>query len=109
MWAGTSRLLRRNPIGLRNHLGTKGYYQLVLRSHWFSRAMLIGISILAVVIALNVIAICTGFQDADGLIDCWPYCSTWQHVVGWTLSVGALLFLVLVVAIIVRETSGRPR
>jgi hypothetical protein len=80
------------------------------RRDMFNRAVLIALSSLATVVALDLIAISTHFHDADGFVDCGLYCSTWQQTVGWTLSVGTLLLVALSVAVIVRETwRGRGR
>jgi hypothetical protein len=78
--------------------------------HWFSRSRLVGLAILAVVVVFDLIAISTDFHDADGFLDCWPQCSTWQHAIRWSLSVGVLLLLVLVIAAVLRVVlRGRSR
>ena len=38
--------------------------------------------LLAVLVTLNLIAISSDFHGAGGANDCWPYCSTWQEIVG---------------------------
>jgi uncharacterized membrane protein len=73
------------------------------RRDMFNRAALIALSILATVVALDLIAISTGFHDADGSLDCHAHCTTWQQVVPWTLTVGTLLLVALSVAVILRE------
>jgi hypothetical protein len=79
------------------------------RSHWCRRILLVALPIIAGVMALDLIAISTDFHDADGIIDCWPHCTTWHHLVGWSLSVGALLLLVLVLAVLLREGLHKGR
>jgi hypothetical protein len=49
---------------------------------------------------LNWVVIATDFHDADGFMDCWPYCSTWQEVVNRTFWYGGLLFVALVIAVV---------
>lgn len=58
---------------------------------------------------LAVAAIALDFQDADGIVDCWPHCSGWQNVVKWTFWLGALLTVMLVVVIGVRVLVDRWR
>jgi hypothetical protein len=73
----------------------------------FNRAALIALSILGTVVAPDAIAISTHFHDADGIVDCSYYCSTWQEVVQWTLAAGTLLLVTFSLAVIVREAWRR--
>jgi hypothetical protein len=74
------------------------------RRDWFNRVLMVGLPIVAGVVILDLAAIATDFHDADGVFDCGTHCSTWHNVVGWTLSIGALLVLVLVITVVFRET-----
>ena len=67
---------------------------------------------LAVAWILAAVAVRTDYRDADGFVDCWPYCSTFQNTVGATLVYGPLTaVLVLAIAallVVLRRTrSGR--
>jgi hypothetical protein len=42
-------------------------------------------------------AVRADYRDADGFVDCWPYCSTFQDVIGGTLFYGPVAALVLLV------------
>jgi hypothetical protein len=44
------------------------------------------------------IAVRADYRDADGFVDCWPYCSTFQDAIGGTLFYGPVAALVLLVA-----------
>jgi drug/metabolite transporter (DMT)-like permease len=72
-------------------------------------AVLIAVSILGALIAFDLWAISVDFHDADGIFDCWPYCSTWQEVISNTLWFGALLVVALVISAVLRETVRNLR
>ncbi len=53
---------------------------------------------LAVAWGLAAIAVRTDYRDADGFVDCWPYCSPFQDGVAITLLFGPLAAVLVVVA-----------
>ena len=61
-------------------------------------------SILVTLVSLALLAIETGFHEADATFDCSIYCTTWNEVIGWTLFLGVLVMLVLMIAVLFRET-----
>jgi hypothetical protein len=75
----------------------------VRRHDTFGRVLIALLLIVATAWMLDVVAISTDFHDADGFMDCWPYCSTWQEVVNWTFWWGGTLFMVLVIAAVARN------
>jgi hypothetical protein len=97
-------------------LGGLGIGTALAVSNRFRRARLalgVVLLILAVLVTLNLIAISIDFHGAGGNNDCWPYCSTWQEVVGWTFWVGTPLVVVGVIAfavgVTVRSVRSRSR
>lgn len=84
-----------------------------LRHDTVGRVLITLLLIVGAVWVLNWVAIATDFQDADGHMDCWPYCSTWQDVVSLTFWYGGLLFVALVIAVVVdaawRNLRSRSR
>jgi hypothetical protein len=76
----------------------------VSRKDWFSRVLLVALLILAAMLVLNGVAIDTDYRDADGHMDCWPYCTTWQEVVNGIFWWGGTLFIALVIVVILRAT-----
>ena len=55
------------------------------------------LTVLAASWAAAVIAVRADYRDADGFVDCWPYCSTFQDVIGGALIYGPVVALVLLV------------
>lgn len=62
---------------------------------------------------LAVLAVRADYRDADGFVDCWPYCSTFQDAVAAVLFFGPLAavlllaFAALLVALRQRRSSRR--
>ncbi|HEY4621920.1 MAG TPA: hypothetical protein VIG93_09485 [Gaiellaceae bacterium] len=55
-------------------------------------------------------AIWTDYRDADGFVDCWPYCTAFQVAVASTFWYGPVMFLVLgVFAVALATISARRR
>ena len=73
----------------------------------FGRILIALLLIMGTALTLDGVAISADFHDADGFMDCWPYCSTWQEIVGRTFWWGAMLFLVLVVTAVARNAWPR--
>jgi hypothetical protein len=74
-----------------------------------SAVVLIILWILGAVIVIDAIAITTDFQDADGYIDCWPGCSTWQTIIQYTLGPAIVLLLPLAIVAVFREFTSRRK
>lgn len=55
------------------------------------------LTVLAASWAAAAIAVRADYRDADGFVDCWPYCSTFQDVIGGTLVYGPVAMLALLV------------
>lgn len=72
------------------------------RSDRLSRVLVVALPVISVVIVLDLIAISIDFQDADGIVDCWPNCSPWQEVIGKSLWFGGLLIILLALGVVVR-------
>jgi hypothetical protein len=51
--------------------------------------------LLAALWAFAYAAVWTDYHDADGWIDCWPRCSTYQNTVGGTFVLAPSMFVVL--------------
>jgi hypothetical protein len=83
------------------------------RHDTLGRVLIALLLIVGTALILDGVAISADFHDADGFIDCWPYCSTWQEIVGGTFWWGGMLFLVLVLAAVVsavwRSLHSRSR
>ncbi|MGH3022324.1 MAG: hypothetical protein ACRDNI_01590 [Gaiellaceae bacterium] len=67
-------------------------------------AACIGIlSVLAVGWVLAARAVAVDYRDADGFVDCWPYCTAFHMTIGATLFYGPVAAgLLLVVAVVLR-------
>jgi len=63
--------------------------------------------LVGLVLAVDVLAYATDYQDADGAIDCWPHCSAIQSAVRWSFAASALLLPVLVATAAVRAALKR--
>lgn len=48
------------------------------------------LTLLAVSWVLAALAVRADYRDADGFVDCWSYCSTFQDAVGVTLFFGPI-------------------
>jgi hypothetical protein len=79
------------------------------RHDTFGRVLIALLLIVGTALTLDGIALAADFHDADGFIDCWPYCSTWQDIVGGTFWWGGMLFLVLVIVAIVSAARSSLR
>jgi hypothetical protein len=55
------------------------------------------LTVIAASWAAAAVAVRTDYRDADGFVDCWPYCSAFQDVIGGTLFYGPVAALVLLV------------
>jgi hypothetical protein len=73
----------------------------------FGRVLVVLLLIVGTALILDALAILTDISDADGFVDCWPSCSTWQELVGRTFWWGGTLFVVLVIAAVVRNAWPR--
>jgi hypothetical protein len=72
------------------------------------------LALLAVSWVLAALAVRTDYRDADGFVDCWPGCSTFQDAVGVTLFygpvAGALVLVTSIALLLVRRgRSGGAR
>ncbi len=61
-------------------------------------AVIAALLYLGVAWVLAVLAVATDYRDADGFIDCWPYCSMLQDAVGKVLWVAPFAGLVVILA-----------
>jgi hypothetical protein len=61
-------------------------------------ALVVMLMALAASWSVAAIAVRADYRDADGFVDCWPYCSTFQDAIGGTLFYGPVAALVLLVA-----------
>ena len=63
--------------------------------------LLIGAAVLAAAYSVANVMIASDYEDADGFVDCWPYCSGVQEAVKVTFWFGgALLVLIAVVGFV---------
>jgi hypothetical protein len=81
-----------------------------LRIHHLSAISFVVAAILACISFLALYAVSIDWRDANGVIDCEPYCTDWQDAIGavlWNAGVAAILlfFIGLITAIV----SLRPR
>ncbi len=77
-----------------------------LRHDRFGRLFVALVVVAGALVTFDVIAISTGFHNADGITDCWPNCSAWQGFVKTTLFGGALLWLIIIL-VAIRGSGGR--
>ena len=54
-------------------------------------------------------AVANDYRDADGFVDCWPYCSPLQEAVGATLFYGPVAALLVILTTTVLAVLRRRR
>jgi hypothetical protein len=68
---------------------------------WARRPTSAGLALLLMALAVAAIwgsyvaFLAADYPDADGFVDCWPHCTTWQKSVGWVLFGGPILAAIL--------------
>ena len=94
--------------------GVAGAVALALR--WPRRLTRVGLAAVLALAALDLVAwaaVGTDFRDADGFIDCWPYCTPLQEAVGMAVSWSPILTAALAgleaVYLFVRSRRRAPR
>jgi hypothetical protein len=79
----------------------------IVRRRGHGRVLEIIIPVFATLWLLAILMVSQGWEESNGISDCWPRCNAWQDILFWLVWGGAVLMAAVVISLLVRLIRRR--